>query len=89
MVFKRKKKKQEHKFCPVCGLTLKVSDSYCIKCGYSFENRNNKSKKTKWRNIIIIVILVLGGYFGIRYSTGQTIFPRSLQDAISTFLPNR
>ncbi len=90
MVFKRKTKrgkKQSHKFCPVCGVTLKAVDTYCVKCGYSFADRHKKSRKTKWRNVIIVTLLLIAAYFGIRLGNGQTLFPRNLQDAFSTFLP--
>jgi predicted nucleic acid-binding Zn ribbon protein len=93
MIFRRKKRRKldvgNHKFCPVCGRKLELHDSYCTNCGYSFEERHDrkKRKKTKLKNWIIALIVILAVYFSIRYSTGQSLFPTSLQDAISTFLP--
>jgi predicted nucleic acid-binding Zn ribbon protein len=100
MVFRRKKKVKkkrgggghigEHKFCPVCGRKLEKDDTFCTNCGYSFSERFKKTKKKiKWLNVIIILIILIGGYFLIRYTSGQSLFPVSWQDAVSTFVPNR
>lgn len=77
------KKRQEHKFCPVCGTPLRTSDAYCIRCGYSFQARHKGTKGIKWRNVGIIVLLLIVAYFGLRYANDLTIFPRSLQDALT------
>lgn len=79
-----KKKRAEYKFCPVCGTQLKASDAYCLRCGYSFEARRKKSRKAiKWRNIILMIIVLALIYFGIRYYYGQAIIPVSLEDALN------
>jgi predicted nucleic acid-binding Zn ribbon protein len=98
-MFKRKKtiKKRggggnigEHKFCPVCRKRLELDDTFCTQCGYSFSDRFKKDrKKIKWLNVFIVVVILIGGYFLIRYTSGQSLFPVSWQDAISTFVPNR
>lgn len=81
MVFKRKKKVHradigEHKFCPVCGSKLEVHDTYCTRCGYSFAERGKKkSKKVKWRNVILIIIAVVAAYIAINYFTTGSIIP--------------
>ncbi len=79
-----------HKFCPACGTKLKLTDTYCLRCGYSFAIRSekNKNKKLNFRNVLIIGIVLVLSYFGIRYSNGQAIFPTSFADAIKTFWPN-
>ncbi|MBM3232188.1 zinc ribbon domain-containing protein [Candidatus Pacearchaeota archaeon] len=79
--------KQDHKFCPVCGISLQITDTFCIKCGYSFAERANKNKKSKKRNAIIIITLLIVAYFGLRYANGQTIIPKSFADALRTILP--
>lgn len=84
-----KKKREDHKFCPVCGTKIKVSDTYCIKCGYSFKVREEKSKKTRKRNLIIVLVLIIIAYFGLRYANGQTLIPNSIADALRTLIPIR
>ena len=80
----------EHKFCPACGTKLKLTDTYCLRCGYSFAIRTekNKNKKLNLRNSLIIIAILLLTYFGLRYSNGQTLFPTSFADAIKTLWPN-
>ncbi len=76
----------EHKFCPACGVKLQLQDTFCLRCGYSFATRaeKDKNKKINLRNTIIIIIILIISYFGLRYANGQTIWPSSLADAIST-----
>jgi len=76
------KKKSEHKYCPVCGEKLLLKDTYCVKCGYSFEKRKEKKKKIKWKNIIFIGAILLGFYVSLRYFNGQSIIPESIVDAL-------
>ncbi len=88
-MFKKKERAPqigEHKFCPVCGLKLQLQDTFCVKCGYSFAARaeKDKNRKVNLKNTIIIILILIVAYFGLRYSNGQTIWPRSLADAIST-----
>ena len=75
-----KKKRPINKFCPVCGMQLKIDDSFCIKCGYSFQNRKKKSRGIKWKNIMIVLIVLLLIYIGIRYSNNEPILPQFLKD---------
>lgn len=89
MFGKKKSKQQEHKFCPSCGTTLKATDTYCIKCGYSFAERAEKKKKVKKRNLFIIISIIIIAYFGLRYSNNQTIIPTSFSDAIQTIFPKK
>ncbi len=90
-MFKKKDRKPdvgEHKFCPVCGLKLQLQDTYCLKCGYSFAARVEKNKKgANIRNTLIVIILLVVAYFGLRYAGGQTIIPRSFADALNTLWP--
>jgi predicted nucleic acid-binding Zn ribbon protein len=83
-MFKKRKHSQKHKFCPVCGIELKVEDGFCLKCGYSFHERSKKSKSRgiKWRNVIIVLIILALIYVGIQYSTGQPIIPSFVTDFI-------
>ncbi len=78
------KKKQQYKFCPVCGAQLKIEDAYCIRCGYSFDARKKKTRKAiKWRNILIVLLLLAAAYFGLRYYNGQSLIPSSVADALN------
>lgn len=86
MLRKRRKVKGvgKHKFCPVCGDKLELSDSYCTACGYSFAERyKRRNKKIKWKNIILIIIVILILYIGVRYSNGQSIIPSSINDVLN------
>ena len=87
-MFGKKKHKPEvgeHKFCPVCGTKLQLSDAFCLRCGYSFSARVGKNKKrVNWRSTIIIIGILVLAYFGLRYANGQTIIPTSLVDALKT-----
>lgn len=86
-MFGKKSKPQDHKFCPACGIKLKITDTFCLKCGYSFAARTEKGKKIKKKNITIIIILLIIAYFGLRYVNGQTWFPTSFADALRTIIP--
>lgn len=87
MFGKKKSKSQDHKFCPVCGMKLNLSDTFCIKCGYSFEARATKNKKSKKKNLILIISLLVICYLGLRYANGQTWIPTSFADALRTIIP--
>ena len=86
-MFKKRAKKEDHKFCPSCGIKLHLTDTYCLKCGYSFAARAEKNKKTKKRNILIVISLLIIAYFGLRYANGQTWIPTSIKDALRTLIP--
>ena len=89
-MFKKERKPEvgEHKFCPVCGMKLQLQDTFCLKCGYSFAIRAEKNKKgMNIKNTTIIVAILILAYFGLRYSSGQTIIPRSFADALNTLWP--
>ncbi len=89
-MFKKERKPEvgEHKFCPVCGTKLQLKDTFCLRCGYSFAVRSEKNKKRiNMKTTLIIAGILILAYFGLRYSGGQTIIPKNLSDAISTFLP--
>jgi predicted nucleic acid-binding Zn ribbon protein len=91
-MFKKKQRQPEigeHKFCPACGTKLQLQDTFCLRCGYSFAIRaeKNKIKGINKRNLIIILIILLIMFFGLRYSAGQTLWPRSIVDALNTFWP--
>jgi uncharacterized membrane protein YvbJ len=79
------KSKATQKFCPNCGALSHPGDAYCLKCGYSFIDHNKKlrTKGTKWKNIIIVVVILAAAYFGIRYLNHKPIIPLNWQDAIS------
>jgi len=76
-------KRGKHKYCPVCGAQLQIKDTYCIKCGYSFEQRKKKNKKIKWKNLVFILAIILIFYFSLRYFNGQSIIPNSVSDALN------
>lgn len=85
---KKRVVQSSNKFCPSCGAALEHSDSYCTHCGYSFHARRNPGKNPKKKSWIIALILIALIYFGVRYFGGQTLFPTSITDALSTFWPN-
>ena len=76
-------KKQQHKYCPVCGNQLRLDDSYCTRCGYSFVQRKAGSKKIKWKRLLLLLVLIALIYFGFRYANSQPIIPLSWQDALN------
>jgi len=86
-MFGKKKSVQDHKFCPACGLKLKIEDTFCVKCGYSFAERVKKKSKINKTNTIIFITILVVAYFGLRYANGQTWFPTSFADALRTILP--
>ena len=87
-MFWKKKSIQDHKFCPSCGTQLKITDTFCLKCGYSFAERAVKSKKRiNKKNTIILIVILIVAYFGLRYANGQTWLPTSFADALRTILP--
>ncbi len=77
------KKKAESKFCPVCGTKLKSDDDYCVTCGYSFVARQKKSKPLRWKNIIIVLLIILALYLAGRYFNGLPMIPVSIADAFN------
>lgn len=87
MFGKKKPGEKDHKFCPVCGTRLHLTDTFCVKCGYSFQVRAEKNKKKGKRNTIIVLVLIIISYFGLRYAQGQTLLPTSFADALRTILP--
>lgn len=87
MFGKKKSNTPEYKFCPSCGMKLQLTDTFCVKCGYSFAERSNQKKKIKKRNVWIIVSILVIAYFGLRYANGQTLIPRSFADALRTIIP--
>ncbi|MEK6792284.1 MAG: DUF2116 family Zn-ribbon domain-containing protein [Nanoarchaeota archaeon] len=86
-MFRNKSNKVDHKFCPACGLKLKIEDTFCVKCGYSFAERVKKKSKINKVNTIIFLTILVVAYFGLRYANGQTWIPTSFADALRTILP--
>jgi len=62
------------KFCPRCGTANNPNDIYCIKCGYSFARR----RRTNFRKIFLIIILLLLGWTAFRIFTKQPIIPSEI-----------
>ena len=79
------KKSPHQKYCPNCGALAHPGDAYCLKCGYSFVEHHKKLKGrgVKWRNIIIVLVILATAYLGIRYINGKPLIPVSWQDAIN------
>ena len=73
-------KRGKHNYCPVCGVKLEHVDNFCYKCGYSFSKRVNKKKKIKWKNLALLVIIILVVYGSIKHFNGESI--------LSFFKPN-
>jgi len=76
-VEKSKKDQQEDKviddinpdnFCPECGTIRASADSLCIHCGYDPEEIKSTFTKVKLINaIVVILILLAGGFLGLPY----------------------
>lgn len=91
-MFRRKKRIPKgnignHKFCPICGSQLEVYDTYCTRCGYSFAEREKRKKtsKIKWKNILVLIILLVIAYLAITYFTTGTILPDFITSTIENF----
>jgi len=55
-------------FCPECGTIRASVDSICIHCGYDPENIKSTTSKVKLINLVIVIlILVAGGFLGLPY----------------------
>ncbi|MFA5071371.1 MAG: zinc ribbon domain-containing protein [Candidatus Pacearchaeota archaeon] len=61
------------KFCPRCGTANKLTDAYCIKCGYAFRRR-----KSSFTTIILLIILLIAGWIAFRLFTNQSIIPTQI-----------
>ena len=78
------RRRQQHKFCPVCGTQLRIDDAFCLKCGYSFTARNKRiSRRLNWKNLILLLIVLIAAYVGLRYTNGQPLIPTSFYDAFN------
>jgi len=55
-------------FCPECGTIRASVDSICIHCGYDPEDIKSTTSKVKLINLVIVIlILVAGGFLGLPY----------------------
>jgi len=55
-------------FCPDCGTIRASADSICIHCGYDPEDIKSTFTKVKLINLVIVIlILVAGGFLGLPY----------------------
>ena len=77
------KKRQKIKFCPRCGTTLNLVDSYCIRCGYSFRVKN---KKLSFFQILTILIVLAVIWIGIRFFLNKPIIPTEIIDFVKGFV---
>ena len=83
----KKKKKLSHKFCPRCGFGIEAEDTYCTRCGYSFQERHEKhkkhNKKINWKNIIIAIIILLLIYISIQIFNKEPVIPEFITDLLN------
>ncbi|MCK9569194.1 hypothetical protein M0R72_09665 [Candidatus Pacearchaeota archaeon] len=64
------------KFCPRCRTINKLSDAYCLKCGYAFR----RARKNSLITIIFVIILLIIGWIAFRTFTNQPIIPAGLSN---------
>lgn len=74
------------KFCPRCGAQLNGIDSYCIRCGYSFRKRG---KKVGLMQILIVILLVVAGWVGLRMFLKKPIIPTEFIELIKNMTTPR
>jgi hypothetical protein len=67
------------KFCPKCGTANNATDAYCMKCGYNFRRTGRKSS---FRTILILLIVLLIGWSAYRIYTGKPVIPTELLNLI-------
>jgi predicted nucleic acid-binding Zn ribbon protein len=63
------------KFCPKCGTANNATDAYCMKCGYSFRK---SGKKSSFKTLFILIVILILGWIAYRIFTGQPIVPANL-----------
>jgi len=66
------------KYCPRCGALIHAGDAYCIRCGYSF--RVGTKSKLNLRTVIIVIVILLACWIGVRLITKQPIIPAGIAD---------
>jgi ribosomal protein L40E len=74
------------KFCPRCGTQNNIRDAYCIKCGYSFRR---KREKTSLKTILIVLLVIIGGWIALRIYLKQPIIPQEFIDLIKNMSSNK
>jgi hypothetical protein len=74
------------KFCPKCGTANNASDAFCIKCGYSFRK---SGKKSSFKTLFILVVLLAVGWVGYRIFTGKPIIPDNLLNLVKNMSSNK
>jgi hypothetical protein len=67
------------KFCPRCGTANNATDAYCMKCGYSFKRT---AKKSSFRTILILLIVLLIGWSAYRIFIGKPVIPTELLNLV-------
>jgi hypothetical protein len=67
------------KFCPRCGTANNATDAYCMKCGYSFRGAR---KKSSFRTILILLVILAIGWTAYRIFTGKPVVPDNLLNLI-------
>jgi hypothetical protein len=74
------------KFCPRCGTANNSTDAYCIKCGYSFRRTG---KKSSFKTILILLIILAIGWTAYRIFTGKPAIPENLLNLIKNMSSNK
>jgi predicted nucleic acid-binding Zn ribbon protein len=78
--------KKDVKFCPRCGTPNNLADAYCIKCGYSFRKRG---KKVGLIQILVVILLVIAGWVGLRIFLKKPIIPTEFVELIKNMTSPR
>jgi hypothetical protein len=74
------------KFCPRCGMANNAADAYCMKCGYSFKGTK---KKSSFKTILILLIVLLIGWSVYRIFTGKPVIPDNLLNLVKNMSSNK
>ncbi len=67
-------KKKRQGFCPQCGSPFHPEDLYCMKCGHYLKKRK-KGKKMGITALVIIILIFLALFIGIRIFQGKPPLP--------------
>jgi ribosomal protein L40E len=73
-----------NKFCPKCGATNSAKRTHCRKCGYP--HLHTKRKKSNFKMILLIILLLILGWIAFRLFTNQQIIPEEIISTLKNLL---